>query len=119
MLKELTDIRSRRPITAAELQAAQDQQVLSLPGSAETTSEVSGLFLNILTFGLPDSYYNDFVAATRAQSVKSATAAVRRLVQPEALTWIIVGDLKKIEAPVRKLGLGAVTVLDVDGNPLR
>jgi len=30
-----------------------------------------------------------------------------------------VGDLSKIEAPIRALGLGEVTVRDADGNALR
>ncbi len=119
VLKELSDIRGKRQITATELRQAQDSQVLSLPGSAETTPEVASLFLNILTFGLPDSYYNDLVRVTRAQTPDSAQAAIRKLVHPEALTWVIVGDLAKIEGPVRKLGLGEVKVLDADGNPVR
>jgi len=32
------------------------------------------------------------------------------------LTWVIVGDLAKIEAPVRALKLGDTQVLDVDGQ---
>ena len=119
VLKELSDIRGKRQITATELRQAQDSQVLSLPGSAETTPEVASLFLNILTFGLPDSYYNELVRVTRAQTPDSAQAAIRKLVHPEALTWVIVGDLAKIEGPVRKLGLGEVKVLDADGNPVR
>ena len=119
VLKELSDIRGKRQITATELRQAQDSQVLSLPGSAETTPEIASLFLNILTFGLPDSYYNELVRVTRAQTPDSAQAAIRKLVHPEALTWVIVGDLAKIEGPVRKLGLGEVKVLDADGNPVR
>jgi hypothetical protein len=30
---------------------------------------------------------------------------------------VVVGDLAKIEAPVRKLNLGEVKILDADGNP--
>jgi len=36
-----------------------------------------------------------------------------------ALTWIIVGDLTKIEAPVRALGLGELKVVDADGRVVR
>jgi len=32
---------------------------------------------------------------------------------------VIVGDLKKIEAPVRALKLGQVQVLDADGQPVK
>ena len=41
-----------------------------------------------------------------------------RLIHPEALTWVVVGDLSKIEAKVRALNLGEVTVLDADGKPV-
>jgi hypothetical protein len=37
-------------------------------------------------------------------------------VHPEALTWVIVGDLAKIEKGVRALNIGEVTILDVDGK---
>jgi hypothetical protein len=35
------------------------------------------------------------------------------------MTWVIVGDLSKIEAPVRALNLGEVQVIDADGNPVK
>ncbi len=41
-----------------------------------------------------------------------------KLIHPDALTWVIVGDLSKIEKPVRALNFGDVTVLDVDGKVL-
>ena len=40
--------------------------------------------------------------------------------QVEALlTWIVVGDLGQIEAPLRALALGEVSVLDAEGEVLR
>jgi zinc protease len=32
------------------------------------------------------------------------------------MTWVIVGDRAKIEAGIRALGIGEVTVLDADGK---
>jgi zinc protease len=32
------------------------------------------------------------------------------------MTWVVVGDLSKIEKPVRALGFGEVTVIDADGK---
>jgi zinc protease len=46
-------------------------------------------------------------------------AAAQKLVQPNAVTWVVIGDLAKIEASVRKLNLGEVKVLDADGNIIR
>ena len=45
-------------------------------------------------------------------------AAAKQIVKPDALTWVIVGDLSKIEAGVRALDLGAVQVVDADGKPV-
>ena len=39
-------------------------------------------------------------------------AAAREVYHPESMTWVIVGDLSKIEAPLRELGLGSVQVLE-------
>jgi hypothetical protein len=41
------------------------------------------------------------------------------VIHPDALTWVIVGDLRKIEAPVRALNLGEVHVIDADGAPAK
>jgi hypothetical protein len=35
---------------------------------------------------------------------------------PVAMSWVIVGDRGKIEAGIRALGIGEVTVLDADGK---
>jgi len=43
-------------------------------------------------------------------------ASSGKLVHPDALTWVVVGDLAKIEKPIRALNFGEVTVLDADGK---
>jgi zinc protease len=117
--KELVDAVAKRPLKESEIEQARKALVLSLPGDNETTPEVAGSFVNILTFGLADSYYNDFVGKVRGLTLAQANAALKRLVHPEALTWVVVGDLAKIEAPVRKLNFGEMKVLDADGNEVK
>jgi zinc protease len=70
-------------------------------------------------YGLPDSYLNDFVGEVEALTPPQLQVAGAELVHPEALTWIVVGDLSAIETNVRKLDIGEVKVLDVDGHVLR
>ena len=36
----------------------------------------------------------------------------QKYIKPNQWTWLIVGDLNKIEEPIRKLNLGPVEVLD-------
>lgn len=119
IIKELRGAVGRKGLTPTELQLSADNLVVSLPGDNETASEVATTYLAILQYGLPDSYYNDFVPKVRALTLADTDAAMKKLVQPDALTWIIVGDLAKIEAPLRKLKLGEVKVLDADGKVLR
>jgi len=41
-----------------------------------------------------------------------------RTLDPDALTWVVVGDLAKIEQAIRALDLGEVAILDSDGRPV-
>jgi zinc protease len=68
---------------------------------------------------LPDTYLNEFVGKVGALTATDLQAAAGRLVHPDALTWVVVGDVAVIEGPIRKLGLGEVKVLDADGTVLR
>lgn len=119
MLKELTDLTGTRQPTEKEIRFAKDTLVRSLPGDNETSSQVAGSYADILTYGLPDTYLNDFVGEVEALTPPQIEAAGTELVHPEALTWIVVGDLATIETNVRALGLGEVKVLDTDGHIVR
>jgi zinc protease len=119
MLKELRDVIGSRQPTLEEIRFAKDTLVRTLPGRNETSGEVAGSYADILTYGLPDNYLNDFVDEVQALTPGQLQAAGAELVHPDVLTWIIVGDLSAIEASVRKLELGEVKVLDTDGQVLR
>lgn len=118
-LKELRGLAGAHQATEAEIRAAKDTLVLTLPGSNETAREVASSYADILTFGLPDSYLNEYVDKVEALGPTDLQTAATQLIHPDALTWVIVGDLAAIEAPIRKLSIGDVKVLDTDGNILR
>ena len=120
---ELTAAVGKRQFNAAEIDFARDSLVLALPGDNETAAEVAGSYSMLLSYDLPDSYWNDYVGNIEKLQPDSVNAAAQRLIVPGALTWIVVGDLGKIEAGVRKqaaaLGVKDVQVLDADGQRLR
>jgi zinc protease len=118
-LGELRGLAGAHQATEAEIRAAKDTLVLTLPGSNETSREVASSYADILTFGLPDTYLNDYVDKVDALNATDLQAAAGKLIHPDALTWVVVGDVAAIEAPIRKLGLGEVKVLDTDGTVLR
>jgi zinc protease len=117
--RELEQIRDKTPITPDELAFARDSLVRSLPGENETAGDVAKSYTSVLVHELPDNYWNDYVDRIGALNLGEANAAVRRLVQPQGLTWVIVGDLARIEQPIRALGWGEVSVLDADGKKIR
>ncbi len=115
---ELHGIVGARPPTPEELQKAQNTLVLQLPGSRETTNEVGNSILDLVRFGLPDNYYQGYAAKVRALRTADVADAAHTAIHPDNMVWIVVGDRAKIEGPIRELGLGAVKLLDADGNPL-
>jgi len=111
-------VTAKAPAKPEELTKIQATQVRTLPGSYETGNAVLATLSEMVLYGRPDDYPQQRAARVGALSVdllKKAAAAI----QPTALTWIVVGDLKKIEAPIRALGLGELKVVDADGRVLR
>ncbi len=105
-----------RPPSAAEVERVKAIQTLSLPGAYETAWSVMGAIGGIVRYGRPDDY-----VLRRKAEVEAATPAglaeAAQAIRPDALTWVVVGDLSQTGAPVRALGLGTVQVIDADGRP--
>jgi predicted Zn-dependent peptidase len=93
--------------------------VRGLSGQYETNTAVANAIADIVRFGRPDDYVRTLKERIDAQTDAGIQQAVARSFRPDGLTWVIVGDLAKIEEPIRKLGLGEVRVLDADGGMLR
>ena len=119
IMKEYGGISGARPITAAELQDAQRQETLALPGSFETAAQLAGGYSNILQYDLPEDYYNTFTTKALAITPDSANALAKRVIEPNRLVWVVVGDLSKIEAGIRELNVGEVRKIDADGQPVK
>ncbi|MBV6858748.1 insulinase family protein [Xanthomonas campestris pv. zingibericola] len=119
IFKEATAIIGDKPLTSEEIEKIKNQRIRALPGSFETTGAVLGAIEGIVQFDRPDDYVQTLKPRLEAIDQPAAQKAIKEIIKPEAMTWVIVGDLKKIEAPVRALKLGQVQVLDVDGKPVK
>jgi zinc protease len=108
----------QKPATAAEIAKIRASNTLSLPGGYETASAVQGQISSNLRYGRPDDYIVQYKARNDAMTVAEVQAAAKTLV-PGSLMYVVVGDLSKVEAPVRALNLGEVSVLDSDGKPVK
>jgi zinc protease len=115
--RELTEFVGARGATEAEVATSKRRSTLTLPGRWETAQAVARDLAELVRFDLPDDYWDDYAELVGALDVADVGAAAERHLQPERLTWLVVGDLDVIETEVRALNLGEIRVLDVDGNP--
>ena len=117
MHKEISAFASgKTPPSTEEVARIRNIQTLSLPGAYETAGSVLGTIVGIVRNGRPDDYVFKRKAEIEAMTPAQVREAAATL-DANALTWVVVGDLKQIERPVRALKLGEVTVIDADGKP--
>lgn len=118
--KEIRGIRSggARPPTADELAKVTDQNTLTLPGRWETNGAVMASLIEMARFDLADDYWDTFADVVRGVGLSDVSAQADRVLQPDNLVWIVVGDRVRIEEKIRGLGLGEMRFLDADGNPV-
>ena len=105
-----------RPPTAAELARVKDQRTLTLPGRWETNRAVMADLVEMVRFGLPEDHWETYADAVRDLELADVRAEAGRLLQPDRMIWVVVGDRARIEESVRALELGPVRFLDADGN---
>ncbi len=115
--KELREFLADRPVTAEEIARIQANETLSLPGSRETLDAVGNSITSMVENRWPDDYYDTMAARIRALKTSDLDAAAKRVIFPDHLVWVIVGDRAKIEAGIRELGFGEIRFIDADGNP--
>jgi predicted Zn-dependent peptidase len=118
MLKEANGVIGAKPLTDEEIAKIKVGDIRSMPGQYQTTSAVMSAMQGIALYNRPDDYVQTMKSRIEGQTDASVQAAAKEIIHPNQLTWVIVGDLGKIEAPIRALKLGEVQVLDANGKPV-
>ncbi len=119
LLAEARAVVGDRPLTHTEIAKIKQGDVRSMPGEYQTTGAVLGALAGISLYERPDNYVQTLKARIEAQTDAAVQAAAREVIHPDALTWVVVGDLGKIEQPIRDLKVGEVKVMDAEGRVLR
>jgi len=117
--REFDEFVTTRPATANEIDRIKLNQTRSLPGSFATNSGFLGSMISSSNYGLPFDHAVTSPDRIAAVSLDGIHAAAQEIVDSTKLTWIVVGDLEKIEESVRALGYGDVEVWDAYGERLR
>jgi zinc protease len=108
VMKEIRGVAGERPMDAEEFASTLRNATMRLPGRFETLNTLEGAAINVLNYGYPDDYYSKYATNARALTADALNSAAKKAVHPDEIVWIVVGDLKKIEAGVRELGFGEI-----------
>jgi zinc protease len=107
--RELRRIRDTL-VTPAELERTKQYLALRVPGSFETSGQMANQIGTLLTFGLPFTWFDDYVRRIMAVSAEDVRRVARSYVHPDSIAVVIVGDVQKIQPGVQALGLGPLTL---------
>ena len=117
-MRELRRIRDEA-VPQAELDKAKAYLALGFPGSFETTGGTAAQFRDLLMYGLPLSYYATYVRRINAVTAADVQRVARRYLDPDRLAIVVVGDRSQIEAGLRALNEGPISVRDMWGQEIR
>jgi zinc protease len=118
MRKELTELLKDRAIKEEEFAKNKKKEVLELAGRWQTIGAVRGSIAEIVNYALPDDYWQKYGASVKAVDLARVQKAAETVVVPDELTWVIIGDLAKIETGIKELNLGEIRYIDADAKPI-
>jgi Predicted Zn-dependent peptidases len=116
-MKELNGIRGGIPVTPTELETNKQSIIRRYPSGFETVGAISGQLSNLVVYGLPDAYFNDFISRINSVTAEDVNRVANKYLDPSKMAIVIVGDRKVVEPSLKDLGY-PVTILDTEGNPL-
>ncbi len=119
VLRELDLYLGSKPADADELAKVIANKTRSLPGKFETADAVLSALSDITRYNRPDNYVETYKGQVENLQLTDIHRIATNTLRPASLTWVIIGDLSKIESDIRSLQLGTVQVLDAQGNALR
>ena len=105
-------------IDPVELQRAQAYLALAIPGDFETTGQVAGQVEEMLRFGQPFTYWNEYVQNVMKVTRADVQRVARTYLDPSRMTIVVVGDLAKIRTGIESAHLGPVELRDVQGRAI-
>jgi len=103
--KDIGDFLTAKGITEAERNQTINSQILSLPGSFETSTDLLSAMMRNDLLGRPDNYYETLPATYRAMKAADMDKAAREAINADRLIWVVVGDAKLVRPQLDAVGL--------------
>ena len=113
-LAELDAIRGARPPSDTEMTVAKASLTRGYPRGFETVQQVARAAAQLALYGLPDTYFEEFVPRVSAVQPEDVVHVAERYVDPARAVTLIVGDYQAIARSLDQLNLGEPQVLPAD-----
>jgi zinc protease len=111
-INELTGM--AMPASAEELSRVRNLQALGFPGAFETTTGMAAQLIDLVVYGLQESFFNEYVPKIQAVTAADIQRVAKQHIQPDRVIIVVTGDLASIEGPIKAANLGGVTVVTAD-----
>ena len=111
LMAELEGIRALNPPTEGERDDSCNRRIMGFPGRFETWRGIAGQMETLVLNDLSTDSWAAFESTIRALTVTDLAACAQAHVDPERMTWIVVGDRAAVETGLNELGLGEVEVI--------
>ena len=108
-LKEIDSMRERE-IGHDELTLATSYLEGVFPIRYETTAAIASALANLVTFDLPESYFDTYRSNISSVTTRDVLESARKYVRPEELQIVVVGNVELTREPVEALAFGPLTV---------
>lgn len=105
-------------IPDSDLEFTKNSLIRSNARAFETLGALRGMLNNIATYNLPFDYVKQREDIVRNFTQEELRTLAQKYIQPEKMTYLIIGDAKTQLEPLKQLGLGTPILLDRDGNRL-
>ncbi|MEW4467621.1 pitrilysin family protein [Parasphingorhabdus sp. JC815] len=103
--KQINDFLGDKGVTEAELIRTVNGNVRQLPGKFEQSSRVLGQMQGDVMFKRPSNYAETVADRYRALTTDDLDRAMANAIDPDAFTWVIVGDVNKIKSQIETLDM--------------
>jgi zinc protease len=110
ILKELREVITTRPLSDEELNDAKVSMIKSYPQGFQNFSGITMQLRSLALYDRPLDYWQSRVQKVSEVDQAKVKDVSTKYIRPNDLTIVIVGDRAKIEAGIKEIGLGEVSV---------
>jgi zinc protease len=108
----------REGIPEKDFEFTKNALIKSNARAFETLNALLGMLNNIATYNLPFDYVKQREDIVRNMTIEGHKQLARNYIDPNVMTYVVVGDAKTQLDQLKQLGVGNPILVDREGNPL-